>query len=530
MADYQNDINLKIKAGIPIIQIVSYEWRRIHGCLIRAARENKRQFFLWNNSEGIKKWNDIDRVFIPEKSDIREPEEALTWFQNAENNDLILLMEDLFVYFDSMQARQILGRLRIMPRISQNKSLVISQPFKSLPTQLEKDVYVLEIPLPDRNMLITDIREVVEELNLDENRAPDEDFPSIAESALGLTELEAKYAFKEISLAKNRLTKKEIPEIVERKEQIIKKSGILEYFHPRESFNDIGGLSNIKKWLNTRKVGFDPFAIEFGLTAPKGVLLLGVQGCGKSLVAKAIASEWNLPLLKFDLGKVFGGFVGESEANIRRALSIAEAISPSILWIDEIEKGLSGVASSGVSDSGTTARVFGTMLTWMQEKEKPVFVIATANNIEQLPPELLRKGRFDEIFFVDLPGYSSRQEIWKIHLKKRLGNRRYEDINFDLDRLAKESIGYSGAEIEEAINESLYIAYNQDREVNIDDIIQSLKNTYPLSKVMAENINNLRKWAKIRARLASDEVEETVATTTEKIPKLKQEVANPFID
>jgi len=266
------------------------------------------------------------------------------------------------------------------------------------------------------------------------------------------------------------------------------------------------------------------------MTPPKGVLLLGVQGCGKSLIAKAIASEWNLPLLKFDLGKVFGGFVGESEANIRKALNIAEAVSPSILWIDEIEKGLSGVASSGMTDSGTTARVFGTMLTWMQEKEKPVFVIATANNIEQLPPELLRKGRFDEIFFVDLPGFNSRKEIWEIHLTKRLGNRRYEDVNFDLDRLSKESIGYSGAEIEEAINEALYTAYNQDREVKLDDIIKSLKNTYPLSKVMAESINNLRRWAKIRARLASEEEEESIMAPTEKIPKLKQEIANPFID
>ena len=530
MSDYQNDLNMKIKAGIPIIQIISYEWRRIHGCLVRAARENKRQLYMWNNSEGIKKWNDIDRIFFSERPQIKEPEEALAWFQDNENNDLIFLMEDLYIYFDSMQSRQILGRLRVMPRITGNKNLILSQPFKNLPAILEKDVYVLEIPLPDRKMLITDIHEVIEELKLDDQHAPEEDFPSIAESALGLTELEAKYAFKEISLKKNRLTKKEIPEIVERKEQIIKKSGILEYFHPKESFGDIGGLSNIKKWLNTRKAGFNSFAIEFGMTPPKGVLLLGVQGCGKSLIAKAIASEWNLPLLKFDLGKVFGGFVGESEANIRKALNIAEAVSPSILWIDEIEKGLSGVASSGMTDSGTTARVFGTMLTWMQEKEKPVFVIATANNIEQLPPELLRKGRFDEIFFVDLPGFNSRKEIWEIHLTKRLGNRRYEDVNFDLDRLSKESIGYSGAEIEEAINEALYTAYNQDREVKLDDIIKSLKNTYPLSKVMAESINNLRRWAKIRARLASEEEEESIMAPTEKIPKLKQEIANPFID
>lgn len=530
MREYQEDLNLKIKAETPIIQIISYEWRRIHGCAIKAARETNKELFLWNNAQGLQKRRFEDNKWNEEEPDMRDPIAALRWYQNPDTTNSILIMEDLFVYFDSMQWRELVGLLRTTQRTKSGNNLILSQPIRNLPDLLEKDVYILEIPLPDKGIIQTVIKLVISELGLEENKAPEEDFLTVAEAALGLTELEASYTFKEIALSKGRLTKDEIAEIVERKEQIIKKSRTLEYFHPREGFKDVGGLDSLKDWLKTRKAGFDPDAEEFGMTPPKGVLLLGVQGCGKSLVAKAIASEWNLPLLKFDLGKVFGGVIGESEANIRKAQSVAEAVSPSILWIDEIEKGLSGVESSNRSDAGTTSRVFGTMLTWMQEKEKPVFVIATANNIEQLPPELLRKGRFDEIFFVDLPGSKSREEIWSIHLNKRMGKDRYKKAKFDLKQLAKESKGYSGAEIEEAINDALYIAYNKDRELQTKDLIKSIESTYPLSKVMADNITSLRKWAEVRARLASKEKTEEIAITKEKVPKLKQEVDNPFID
>lgn len=532
MREYQEELDLKIKAGTPIIQIVSSEWRRIHGCAVKAAKKVEKDLYLWNNSNGLRKWrfDNSPPSWNDEEPDMRDPLEALRWFQEEDRNETILLMEDLFAYFDSMQWRELIGLLRTVQRTKRNNTLLLSQPFRDLPRQLEKDVYILEIPLPDRDILQTVLKSVIAELGMDENTAPEDDFKVISEAALGLTDLEASYTFKEIALSKKKLTKEEIPHIVERKEQIIKKSGILEYFHPKEGFKDVGGLESLKEWLKTRKAGFDPDAEEFGMTPPKGVLLLGVQGCGKSLIAKSIASEWNLPLLKFDLGKVFGGIIGESEANIRKALSVAEAVSPSILWIDEIEKGFSGVESSNRSDSGTTARVFGTMLTWMQEKDKPVFVIATANNIEQLPPELLRKGRFDEIFFVDLPGEKSREEIWSIHLMRRMGKNRYRKAKIDLKELVKESKGYSGAEIEEAINEGLYYAYNADRELKPEDLKNAIINTYPLSKVMADKITNLRKWAKVRARLASKEKAEEIFNPKEKIPKLKQEMDNPFIN
>ena len=259
----------------------------------------------------------------------------------------------------------------------------------------------------------------------------------------------------------------------------------------------------------------------------KGIMLLGVPGCGKSLTAKAVAKAWNYPLLRFDIGKVFGGIVGESENNVRRALDIAKAIAPCVLWIDEIEKGLSGVQSSGQTDGGTTSRVFGTLLTWMQEKTEPVFVIATANNIKELPPELMRKGRFDEVFFVDLPSSEERKKIFEIHIK----NRKRSTELFDFDALALATKGFSGSEIEECVKEGLQTAYSEGKDLTNEHIIKAASETVPLSITMGEGLRKLREWAKFRARMASSGVAEEVDVEKSKsIPKLRSEINNPFID
>ncbi|MCK5686937.1 AAA family ATPase, partial [bacterium] len=260
------------------------------------------------------------------------------------------------------------------------------------------------------------------------------------------------------------------------------------------------GLDNLKDWLKKRGRGFDKSAKEFGLETPKGILLLGIPGTGKSLTAKAIGSEWQFPLLRLDMGKIFGGIVGESEENIRGALNIAEAIAPSILWIDEIEKGFAGAGGSGGSDSGVTKRIFGTFITWMQEKTNPVFIIATANSIENLPPELLRKGRFDEIFFVDLPTRNEIETIFKIHISKR--NR--DPKQFDMNTLCELANGFSGAEIEQAVISALYdVYYDGKRELKTEDLAKSLNETVPLSVTMGEKIGHLREWASTRARNAT---------------------------
>ncbi|MBL7959382.1 AAA family ATPase, partial [bacterium] len=327
--------------------------------------------------------------------------------------------------------------------------------------------------------------------------------PAITEKLLkaaqGLTLVEFENVLAKSVVHRKAIDEDTILEVLEEKKQVIRKSSTLEFFSPDENFDQVGGLENLKSWLTKRAEAFTDRAAEFGLPTPKGLMLVGTQGCGKSLTAKAVASHWNLPLLKLDVGSVFSGIVGSSEANIRHAIKVAESISPCILWIDEIEKGFSGMASSNFSDGGTAARVFGTFTTWLQEKKKPVFVIATSNDITVLPPEILRKGRFDEIFFVDLPEQAEREAIFKIHLKKR----RRDPKQFDCVKLAHVCDGFSGAEIEEAIITALYDAFEESRELTTEDISLSIKNTVPLSRVLAEQVSALRAWAEKRARRAS---------------------------
>jgi SpoVK/Ycf46/Vps4 family AAA+-type ATPase len=281
---------------------------------------------------------------------------------------------------------------------------------------------------------------------------------------------------------------------------VIRKSGLLEYFAADARLRDVGGLASLKRWLDRRGAAFSEAARKFGLPEPKGLLLLGVQGCGKSLTAKAIAAQWGLPLLRLDMGRIFSGLVGSSEENLRRAIQVAESVAPVVLWVDEIEKGLSGSQSSGVSDGGVSARVFGTLLTWLQEKTAPVFVVATANRIEQLPPELLRKGRFDDTFFIDLPAPAERREILEIHLAKR-GR---DPARYALDLLADRTAGMSGAEIEQAVISGLYEAFAEGKELEQGHLERAVAESLPLSTTMAEEIARLREWARSRTRPASD--------------------------
>ncbi|MEK7486279.1 MAG: AAA family ATPase, partial [Planctomycetota bacterium] len=287
----------------------------------------------------------------------------------------------------------------------------------------------------------------------------------------------------------------------------------LEYCEPHLKIGDVGGLDGLKIWLEKRVLAFTERARKFDLPYPKGVLLVGIQGCGKSLCAKAVSSLWNMPLLRFDMGKIFSGYVGSSEENVRRAINVAESIAPVVLWADEIDKAFSGSQSSGSTDGGTSARVMSTFLTWLSEKTKPVFVIATANDISQLPPELLRKGRLDEIFFVDLPNEEERRHIFKIHIEKR----HREAKHFDIQQLAKLSEGFSGAEIEQAVISALYDVFYLDRPLKTEDILNSLQETVPLSKTMHENILALRAWADGRARYATQKGKMNINKPTRKL-------------
>ncbi len=532
MEKYEKELFTLIKTDCRVIELVSYEWQRVHSLLLNVCSTLKQQtgrdiqFLFWSMARGLKEIvlenNSQSIKTIDTNADFTRTIED---FYLNEDKDTILLMEDFHsaVKDNPSNIRLISDAMReySYKNKSSRKILFLQSPIKFTKEEFEKEIQIIEIPLPKIDVLRQIANSVLMTSKIARSALVGE---KVLKSALGLTIMEARYAFSKaiIESKNNALDDEAIPIIINEKEQIIKRNGILEYYHPVENLNSIGGLSNLKQWIIQRSKAFDENAKKFGLTTPKGILLLGVPGCGKSLTAKAIASEWKFPLLRFDLGKVFGGFVGESEKNIRQALDVATAIAPCVLWIDEIEKGLSGSQSSGRSDGGTSARVFGTFLTWMQEKKEPVFVVATANDISQLPAELLRKGRFDEIFFVDLPSKLERKNIFSIHVN----NKKRDFTNINLEEILTLTNGFSGAEIEQVINEALFLSYNGNKELDTESILSCIRATVPLSQTMVEKINSLRIWAQKRARLASEEQREDLENLN--IPILKQEYSNPL--
>lgn len=516
------NLNNLIKSRINIIQIISYENKRIEASVSKTASELRRNWYKWNSSSGLRKYNPKDKKFdIIENYNDRD--DILNWYESEDAKDSILILEEFDLHLGN-NSPFLISKIRdIAYKNYVDRSLIMLQTKRSLPTELEKDVYIEEIDLPDKEVLNTIFKTTCKHYNI----KPEGNTEKIIESALGLTIMEAQRAFSKAIVQTGQLTEKEIQLIIQEKEIIIKNSGHLEYYHHNETLDDVGGLDTLKNWLKRRGRAFEDEAKNYGLKTPRGILLLGIPGTGKSLCAKAVGSAWQFPIIKLDMGKVFGGIVGESESNIRKALKIAEAVSPSILWIDEIEKGLSGMTSSGRSDGGTTSRVLGTFLTWMQEKKKPVFVVATANDISGLPPEFLRKGRFDEIFFVDLPLKQDREEIIKILLNKF----KRDSNNFDISQIADACEEFSGAEIEEAIKEALFMAFDENKEISTEHIIEAMKKTYPISHTMKEYINYMRRLAKARFVLASSNSWQEDENSKDKpIPQLKQEVNNPFIE
>ena len=395
-----------------------------------------------------------------------------------------------------------------------NKHIIFLSPSYQLPDEIEKYVTVISVPLPDRKDLDRRFKSIYP-------NPVDEDLKKyILDAALGLTDTEAELAFRLANQVVGLNNKDAVQIIANEKEQIIKKSGILDYIQVNlDMKNNVGGLDNLKLWLKQRSKSFERKARDFGLQEPKGIMLLGVPGCGKSLTAKCVATEWKQPLLRLDIGKVFQAEVGSSENNIRQAIATAEAVAPCVLWIDEIEKGLN---VGGERDGGTNSRVFSTILTWMQEKTKPVFVVATANDISQLPPEFLRKGRFDEIFFVDLPTKEERKEILRIHLSKNNQTSIHE-----LDCLADATRLFNGAEIEEVVKESMFLAYIDNPTnpvINTRHLEIACSQIIPLAKTMSEKIRGLRSWADDRARRASGIVnQELLPEVQESIKKTKRE-------
>jgi SpoVK/Ycf46/Vps4 family AAA+-type ATPase len=505
------EIDILIRARYPLIYIVSWEEARILERLREMAMRRQKKLFLWSITRGIFKPDD-EPAKIDEQT--RDPVNALNFIEKYPDPALFIFLD----FHSFLNDQTVIRKMRDL--ISNLKdtyeTLIILSAVLTMPVELEKEVVVVDYDLPTYEEMDELLEGIIQVISKNQEVAVDLT-PDIKErlvkAALGLTRSEAENAFARVIVIDKKLSVDDIELILEEKKQAIRKSKLLEYYESKEEFANVGGLDCLKDWLTKRGVAFTRKAQEFGLPQPKGILLIGVQGCGKSLTAKAVASLWRLPLLRLDIGAVFSGIVGSSEENMRRAIRTAETLAPIILWIDEIEKGLSGVQSSTFSDAGTTARVFSTFITWLQEKTAAVFVIATANNIQLLPPELLRKGRFDEIFFVDLPCVEERKQIFQIHLKKR----KRDPGKFDLEILSKDSDGYSGAEIEQAVISSLYDAFLENRDINTQDIIKSIKQSVPLSVTMRENIDGIRDWARFRARCASSAQKETVGKKERKL-------------
>lgn len=485
------ELETLIRARYPIIYVVSWEEKRVEDALRVIAQARGKKMYQWTVTQGM--------VQNPANRDegTRDPLAALDFVLQS-RDQAVFLFKDFHPYLNDVALVRRLRDLTYALKTSY-KTLILLSPILKLPPELEKEITVVDYALPsleDLGALLDDIIQSVKANAQLQTEMTTEEREQILKAAQGLTAMEAENVFAKSLVEKRKF---DVDVILSEKEQIIRKSAILEYYRASEAFNDVGGLDLLKDWMDKRTVAFSDKARDFGLPAPKGILMLGVQGCGKSLSAKAIASLWKLPLLRMDVGKIFGGIVGQSEENIRKAIRVAESTAPNVVWIDELEKGFAGTQSSGFSDGGTTARVFGTFITWLQDKTAPCFVVATANDVTALPPELLRKGRFDEIFFVDLPDEEERREIFAIHLRKR--HRQPDDFN--LIRLAEATPGYSGAEIEQAVVSALYDAFDKDREVTTEDIVAVAGESIPLSMTMKERIDVLRVWAETRARPAS---------------------------
>ncbi len=486
------ELETLIRARYSIIYVVSWEEKRVEDALRTIAAKRAKRLFVWTMTQGL--------VLSPSATDdrTREPRAALDAVMES-NDPAIFLLKDFHASISDPEVTRRLRDLTFALKTSY-KTLVILAPTLKLPPELEKEVTVVDYALPaleDLDRLLEGIIQSVKNNPQIDTGLEPEEREHLLEAALGLTANEAENVFAR-SLVEKRCF--DVNVILAEKEQIIRKSGTLEFYPMQEGFNDVGGMDLLKDWMRKRTQAFGQKAREFGLPAPKGILLLGVQGCGKSLCCKAVASLWRLPLLRLDVGKVFGSFVGQSEENMRKAIRMAESVAPTILWVDELEKAFAGLQSSS-SDGGTTSRVFASFITWLQEKTAPVFVVATSNDISQLPPELMRKGRFDEIFFVDLPAEDERDEIFEIHIRKR-GR---DPEAYDLKQLAAAADGFSGAEIEQVVVASLYDAFDAGQEITMDDLLRNTAQSIPLSRTMKEQIDALREWASTRARPASSQ-------------------------
>jgi hypothetical protein len=474
--DAAGEVELLVRSGWHLIALETFEEERALGVLAGAARACGREVVTWSLASGMASGGQgAGSLDAGLRALATRPEPALFALLDAHRHT-----------GDALGMRQMRD---ILPMLAERQqAIVLLGPVLDLPAEIEREVGRVTLPLPRAAELEEIFRGVVD-------AAQGAELEAAVRAALGLSAAEALRVYRKACAQAGGLDADAVSRIVQHKRAALRRTPALTFHEPETGLAGIGGLGELKRWLRERRRAFSDDARRFGLPVPRGLLLLGVQGCGKSLSAKAVANEWQFPLLRLDLAAAFGGAGGQSpEATIREAVQVAESIAPAVLWIDEIEKGFASVA-----ESGRASRVFGAFLTWLSEKRAPVFVVATANDVKQLPPELLRRGRFDELFFVDLPSGGERAEILAIHLRRH-GR---DPLQFDLEELAEQSGRLSGAELEQVVVAALYTAFTAGRELEWNDLANAISDTVPLYDTYEERIKELRDWARTRARPAT---------------------------
>ena len=505
-----HDLRTLIRSYHPLVVIETVEEDRVFSLLQSVTAQERMPLFEWSVTRGLTRTDESQTM-----SKMTATPLAVLQHLHGLTVEAVFWLKDLGPHLqDPAVCRQLREVSDVYSR-SRATCVLTGQPI-NLPTELEKIGVRLGLTLPDREELRTMLRGLLQSLSprtparprsttlaqsmltsLRETPSPNptqQDSDAILRALQGLTLHQARQVIAQCLVERGTLCAEDVHTILKRKVQAIKEGGLLEYYPLEDNRFELGGFTNLKSWLERAKVGFSAEARSLNLTPPRGIMLVGVPGCGKSLAAKAIAREWQLPLLKLDAGRLFDKFIGESEKNFRSAIEMAESLSPIVLWIDELEKAMAAGGGSGEADAGLSRRLFGAFLTWLQEKKQEVFVIATANDLSSLPPELLRKGRFDEIFFVDLPDDVERDAIWKIHL----GLRKQDAKKFDLLKIVSASDGFSGSEIEQAVVAALYRALHQKAPLTTDLLIEELSHTIPLSVTRREDIDSLRQLAEGR--------------------------------
>ncbi len=485
-----DELRLLVNSRHPIITIETPEEERVEQLLMEVAAELAVPLYTWSVTTGLAKAHGAP-IYSTDN-----PEQAVANVALIQG-DAIFLLKDFARYCDNDRVCRRLRELAEKFR-SERRSIVITAASLELPPDLRGDSVPFQLGLPTADELLPGVKNVLAEMNRTQQIPLALDIVGISQltqNLVGLPQEEAMRALRMSILARRRMDGGLLDAVLDAKRDALRSDGLLETVRRDASFADVAGLRHLRDWIAKRKSALTPEGRRFGLEPPKGILITGVQGCGKSLAARSVAGEWGYEMARLDAGALYDKFIGESEKKLQKALELAQKLAPMVLWIDEIEKAFASAGSSGDADAGLSQRLLATLLTWMQDRESGVFLAATSNNISALPPEMLRKGRFDEIFFVDLPNVEVRAALFSLHLKKRAR----DPASFDLPKLASASEGFSGAEIEQAIVAGLYTAFAQKQQLTTEILVAEIRGTQPLSVTRAEDIQAIRDWAKTRA-------------------------------